>query len=132
MRVLGDLGEKEAAATLVNTLQNPDKKARKAAAMALDKLNLAPAREHASRADYLLAKDEWNRLDEIGARALDALIRALNYKDRNTCRKAAEALGKIQAQNAVPALEEAMSHPDKGVQKAARVALERIAAAHRQ
>lgn len=126
MKVLGDIGDETAAAALLIALQDPSKKARVAAAEALDKLGCPPDRGDPRRADYLLAREEWDKLEELGERALESLIRALGDKDTAICKKAAETLGKIGNEDAIPALNQATAHSDKGVKNTARTALARI------
>jgi len=90
--VLGHIGDVQAVKPLIAALK--DKKARRAAIKALDKIGWIPNKGEAGAA-YWIAKGDWDRCVEIGTLAVDPLIAALKDEDRGIRQAAAEVLGGI-------------------------------------
>ncbi|GAG14410.1 unnamed protein product, partial [marine sediment metagenome] len=79
---LGKIGSKKAIPALITALGDEDSHVCQSAAKALDKLKWIPQTEE-QKIPYLIAKQDWKALVEIGQPAISALIEAL--KDKELC-----------------------------------------------
>jgi hypothetical protein len=96
VKVLGDIGDLRTVEPLIKVLQYhestnprssghtaygfPPKKVRKGAADALDKLSWKPETDE-QRASYLIAKEDWDALVELGETAAKPLVEAMKWDD---------------------------------------------------
>jgi len=88
---LGRLGDKKAVEPLVMALKDEIWYARRSAAEALDDLDWKPKTQE-EKISYLIAKQNWQALIEIGPLAIEPLIMALRDKSPEVHRSAAEVL----------------------------------------
>jgi HEAT repeat protein len=127
---LGKIKASEAVPYLVQALEREDWRVAKAAALALGEIKALEAVH-----DLIMMEKRWNlrevaikALGEIQAvEAIPALVSALQDKDSNIHRSAAEALGKI-GKDAVPSLILALKNQERSVRRAAERALRQIKA----
>lgn len=89
--ILGDMRDKRAIEPLIKALGDRDKKVREKAIEVLKNLGWKP-RNDTEKAYYLIAKQKWSKVVEIGEPAVIPLIQALNDRDAKVRRMAAEAL----------------------------------------
>jgi hypothetical protein len=123
---LGQLGGKEAVAQLASALGDDNGDVRRTVACSLDRLGWVPATD-GERASYLVAKQRWSDLRELGEAAIDASLVALNDQSDKGGRKAAVAvLSSIGNARATDALLEASRDKDNAVRQSAQRALEQI------
>jgi len=99
---------------LINALKDEDEDVRWEAAEALDKLHWRPS-DDSEKTLYLLAKQEWDALVELGQLAVEPLIQALKDEDSDVGEKVAEALGEIGDARAVEPLIQALKDEDSDV-----------------
>jgi hypothetical protein len=88
---LGRLGDKKAAEPLITALKDEIWYVRRSAAETLDDLDWKPQTQE-EKISYLIAKQNWQALIEIGPLAVEPLIMALKDKSQDVRRSAAEAL----------------------------------------
>ena len=110
---------------LILALKHKDKYVREKAAEILTYIAWKPKKE-AEKTFYLIAKGEWDELGQLTEPAVDSLIRALEYEDKNIRMHVAETLGKIGDERAVDPLIHALEDEDEDVRKNVAVALGRI------
>lgn len=116
---------------LIKALKDKDEDVRWEAADALDKLHWRPS-DDSEKTLYLLAKQEWDALVELGQLAVEPLIQALEDEDElNIGKNAIEALGEIGDARAVEPLTQLLHENSsfvsaKSVRDTVEVALARI------
>lgn len=79
---------------LTRELKNKDRTVRKVVVDVLDKLEWKPTNDK-ERIHYLIAKEDWDGLIEIGQPAVKPLISCLEDYDTDVCLNAARALGTV-------------------------------------
>lgn len=90
---------------LIQALKDKEHDVQKGAAKILDKLGWKPG-DDKEKAQYLIAKQEWDELAKLGEPAIEPLIQAL--KDDYILSDAARALGAIRNARAVEPLNQAL------------------------
>ncbi len=100
---LGKIGDESAAGALAEALKDKDWRVRDEAAKALEKLGWAPDSSEDVIA-YLIAKDEWDDVAEMGPEAADALWALLEDENDLQRSRAALALAKMGDERAVEPL----------------------------
>ncbi len=119
---LGKIGDPRAVESLIATLKYEVQDVRRAAAVALAKIDWKPEGEPA--AWYWVAKCEWERAIALGRVAVEPLIAALKDQNSGYVReRAAKALGKIGDRRAVESLIAALKDEVRDVREAATEAL---------
>lgn len=108
--------------SVVAGLRDPNSEIRLRTAEALNMAGWR-LRNEKHRALYLLAKQDWKALEELGEPAVEALIRALTDKDSEIRRNVAFLLRRIKDPRAIGPLQETRNDPDNRVREAARQAL---------
>ncbi len=104
VEALGELGDDRAKAPLIEALHDPYHRVRMEAAWALDRLGWIPQND-LQRAEYLIAREQWNDLVQMGRAAIPPLIRALEIGYSGVRTGASEALRQLGR----PALEALMA-----------------------
>jgi len=128
---LGEIGDARAVEPLIQALKDEHEDVRGEAADALDKLHWRPS-DDSEKTLYLLAKQEWDALVELGQLAVEPLIQALEDEDElNIGKNAIEALGEIGDARAVEPLTQLLHENSsfvsaKSVRDTVEVALARI------
>ena len=79
VEALGEMGDGRARPALVEALNSSSHQVRMEAAWALDRLGWRPQSD-LQRAEYLMAKEQWNELAHMGRVAIPPLIRALEIE----------------------------------------------------
>ena len=126
VKALGNIGGSRVVEPLTGALRDKDKDVRKAAAEALDQLHWRPSNLEQEIA-YLFARQGWDGLVEIGSPAVDVLIEALNDRDKDVRRAAAQALGEVgDRKAAAPLIEVLRGDESSYVREAAAKALGQI------
>lgn len=121
---LGAMGDDRAKPPLVEALNDPCHQVRMEAAWALDRLDWIP-RSDLERAEYLIAREQWNELVRMGRPAVPPLVRALEVEYSGVRTGASEALRQL-GQPALDALTAAMQSENPGLREQAEIALEYI------
>lgn len=124
VEALGELGDIRAVRTLAEALNDPGHHVRMEAAWALDRLGWAP-KSNLARAEYLIAKEQWNELIQMGRPAIPPLIQALDIRYSGVRIGAREALQQL-GQPALDALILEAGSADPARQRRARTAIEYI------
>ncbi|MBN1194497.1 MAG: HEAT repeat domain-containing protein [Methanomicrobiaceae archaeon] len=120
----GELGDKHALSNLVAVLVDSYPQVRMEAAWALDRLGWKPATAR-QQIQYLIAKEQWNELANLGKPAIQPLIEVLQEAHSGVRLGAVEALRKI-GKPAHEALQAALSVQDAGRKDSARRAISSI------
>ena len=120
---LPELGE-PAVEPLIQALKDEYSDVRWRAAWALDEMGWEPG-DDTEKVYYLIAKQEWSELPELGEPAVEPLIQALKDEYSDVRESAAEALAKI-GEPAVEPLIQALKDEDWHVQEEAAEALGEI------
>jgi HEAT repeat protein len=81
-RALGEVGDKNATTSLVRALYDKDMEVRREAANALEKLNWT-TENNAEYAYYLIIKERWDELINLGDTAIEPMIEFLKYEEVN-------------------------------------------------
>ncbi|OQY20890.1 MAG: hypothetical protein B6I35_09740 [Anaerolineaceae bacterium 4572_32.2] len=127
---LGKIGDDRAAKPLIALLADPDGSVREAAAGALgrigDKLAAEPLLIALKDRDRRVRERASEALAEIGILAVKPLIGVLKSINKDACRLAARALGKIGDTRAVQPLVAILENPDASMRQSAAQALGRI------
>lgn len=121
---LGEMGNDQAKPPLVEALNDPFHQVRMEAAWALDRLDWIPQSDLA-RAEYLIAREQWNELIRMGRPAVQPLVRALEVEYSGVRTGASEALRQL-GQPALDALSAAMQSENPGLREQAEITLEYI------
>ncbi|MBA7483459.1 hypothetical protein ES707_18974 [subsurface metagenome] len=121
---LGEMGDDRAKPALVEALNDHCHPVRMEAAWALDRLDWMP-RSDLQRAEYLIAREQWNELVRMGRPAIPPLIRALEVDYSGVRTGASEALRQL-GQPAFDALNAAMRSENPGLREQVEIALEYI------
>jgi HEAT repeat protein len=121
IEALGAMGDARGVAPLVELLQDPYPQVRMEAAWGLDRLGWQPD-DPPQKAAYLIAREQWNLLSEMGSPAIQPLIRALRQDHSGVRAGATEALRKIGPPGQ-EALSRATRSSDAALAGAAREAL---------
>jgi HEAT repeat protein len=121
---LGEMGDGRAKPALVEALNNSSHQVRMEAAWALDRLGWRPQSD-LQRAEYLIAKEQWNELIRMGRAAIPPLIRALEIEYSGVRIGASEALQQL-GQPALDALNLEAGSADPARQQRARNAIAHI------
>ncbi|MFY9131891.1 MAG: HEAT repeat domain-containing protein [Candidatus Methanoculleus thermohydrogenotrophicum] len=121
VEALGEMGDSRAKPVLVEALNNPSHRVRMEAAWALDRLGWIPQSD-LQRAEYLIAKEQWNELIHMGRAAIPSLIRALETEYSGVRIGASEALRQL-GQPALAALHLEAGSVDPARQQRARNAI---------
>ncbi|WP_342770719.1 MULTISPECIES: HEAT repeat domain-containing protein [unclassified Methanoculleus] len=124
VEALGEIGDDRAKPPLVEALHDPHHQVRMEAAWALDRLDWIPQSD-IERADYLIAREQWNELVRMGRPAIPPLIQALEVEYSGVRTGASEALRHL-GQPAFDALNAAMRAKSPRLREEARSALEYI------
>jgi len=104
---LGEIAEPKSIPALVTVLKDHDRYVRYAAAIALERMNWVPDNE--TDHSYLhLGKQEWDKLQEIGYPAIEALTIALKDRNDEVREKAVQLLGEIGSPEAIPVVYRAL------------------------
>jgi hypothetical protein len=120
---LGNAGDPAAIPPLVQALRDPDKYVRFGTAMALGKLGWEPSGE--DRALLLIARQEWDSLPALGARALQPLLWATRDPDPSIRARAVDLLGALGDARGADACDLVLRDPDSEVRWRAVLALPR-------
>lgn len=128
VNVLGTIGGCEVAPVLLQTLENPDKRVKRNAALALGELHIEkavlPLMNLMIEDDECLRAIAASSLGLIGdKRAVETLIEALNDQSETVRIIAASSLGYLGDSKAVSSLEKALQDENKTVRETAGVAL---------
>jgi HEAT repeat protein len=121
VEALGEMGDGRAKPVLVEALNNSSHQVRMEAAWALDRLGWRPQSD-LQRAEYLIAKEQWNELIHMGRVAIPSLIRALEIEYSGVRIGASEALQQL-GQPALDALNLEARSADPARQQRARNAI---------
>jgi len=124
VEALGEMGDGRAKPALVEALNNSSHQVRMEAAWALDRLGWRPQSD-LQRAEYLIAKEQWNELIRMGRVAIPSLIRALEIEYSGVRIGASEALQQL-GQPALDALNLEARSADPARQQRARNAIAHI------
>lgn len=124
VEALGEMGDDRARLALVEALNDPSHQVRMEAAWALDRLGWSPQSD-LQRAEYLVAKEQWNELILMGRSAVLPLIRALEVEYSGVRVGASEALLQL-GQAALDALNLELESADPARKQRARYAIEYI------
>lgn len=120
---LGMIGDRRAVDHLIKALKDEDNYVRRKASEVLDKLGWKPGND-IEKANYLIAKKQWDELVKVGKPAVEPLTRALEDKKKDVREAAVEALGKIKDKRAVKSLTQALMDEDEDVRKVVTKTLE--------
>ena len=121
-------GEEMIVDSLISLFKDKNSKIREVGAEILDDFGWVPSSEN-ERIYYLIAKQEWNEILNIGKPAVEHLIRALKDEDKYVRWYIADALGKIGEERAIESLSHALKDENEEfVREAAKEALEKIKA----
>jgi len=104
---LGEIADQGTIPALVAVLKDHDRYVRYAAAIALDRMNWVPDNE-TDHAYLHLGKQEWDKLQEIGYPAIEALTVALKDRNNEVREKAVQVLGEIGSPDAIPVVYRAL------------------------
>ena len=121
VEALGEMGDDRARPALVEALNSSSHQVRMEAAWALDRLGWRPQSD-LQRAEYLMAKEQWNELAHMGRVAIPPLIRALEIEYSGVRIGASETLGQL-GQPALDALNLEAGSTDPARQRRARDAI---------
>ena len=124
VEALGEKGDDRARPAMVEALESSSPQVRMEAAWALDRLGWRPQSD-LQRAEYLMAKEQWNELARMGRVAIPPLIRALEIEYSGVRIGASETLGQL-GQPALDALNQEASSTDPARQRRARDAIRYI------
>ena len=94
VEALGEMGDDRARPALVEALNDPHHQVRMEAAWALGRLGWIPQSD-LERAEYLIAREQWNELVRMGRAAIPPLIRALEVEYSGVRTGASEALRQL-------------------------------------
>ncbi len=124
VEALGEMGDDRARPALVEALNDPHHQVRMEAAWALGRLGWIPQSD-LERAEYLIAREQWNELVRMGRAAIPPLIRALEVEYSGVRTGASEALRQL-GQPALGALNAETASKNPARQQRAQTALEYI------
>ncbi|MCE5337213.1 MAG: HEAT repeat domain-containing protein [Methanomicrobiaceae archaeon] len=124
VEALGEIGDDRARPALVEALNDPHHQVRMEAAWALGRLGWIPQSD-LERAEYLIAREQWNELVRMGRAAIPPLIRALEVEYSGVRTGASEALRQL-GQPALGALNAEAASKNPARQQRAQTALEYI------
>ena len=124
VEALGEMGDDRARPALVEALNDPHHQVRMEAAWALGRLGWIPQSD-LERAEYLIAREQWNELVRMGRAAIPPLIRALEVEYSGVRTGASEALRQL-GQPALGALNAEAASKNPARQQRAQTALEYI------
>lgn len=111
---LGEISDPRAIAPLKTSLIDTDRYVRYGAAVALEKLHWSPT-DSQEYAFLLAGKQEWDALFSLGNAAVSALSLLATDNEKSVRINAIRTLGKIQEENAGPAIYRALSDSDDQV-----------------
>lgn len=124
IEALGEIGGDRAKPHLVEALSDPSHPVRMEAAWGLERLDWIPQND-LERANYLIAREQWNELVRMGRPAIAPLISALQVEYSGVRTGASEALRQL-GQPALDALNAAVRSGNPRVREQAEIALEYI------
>jgi len=111
---LGEIGSQEAIAFLIPGLEDADKYVRYGSALSLAKIGYQPAGD-AGWAWFYAARQDWDRLRELGSYALPPLHNLLRDNDSEVRVRAVRMIGDIGDGDSGPVLIGALGDPDRQV-----------------
>jgi HEAT repeat protein len=100
-RALGKVGDLDSLELALKALLSENRDVRNSAAKALESLNWTP-KDDVEKAQYLIAKEDWNQLVNMGELAVEPLVSALGYDSVRS--EIAETLGKREDRRAIEPL----------------------------
>jgi len=121
---VGEHGDARLIPHLVQALHDPDRMVRYGAAGALLRLGWTPA-DGRERTDLRIALQQWDRVPEEGAAAVDALTRVLGDRNPGIRAHAVEALGQTAQGDVAGACNRALGDPESRVRWQATLAFPR-------
>jgi FOG: HEAT repeat len=105
---LGQIGDPESTEALVEGLSDPSKYVRYGAAVSLEKIGWSP-RNAREKTEYLIARQRWEEISQMGEDALEPLIHVLSDEDSRIRAQAVELLGILKNPKAEDACDRALS-----------------------